>query len=311
MPKKKKMQVEMRYYEIPQNEYSLALLGQSWRRNYHNPPEILHFHNLMEIGYCHDGAGLIYFEGMAHDEYASGSFTIIPSNLPHTTWSFGEEPNFWEYLFIDEDLFLHELYKNDTILAYELIDRIKKRSFVLSEKEYPVLAGCIKGLIFEKEEAREYGAEIEKCMVQKLLLEIARLNPAEKEKNEHPQKRMRAIQEAMDYIEGHYRDAIKIAELADICHMSETHFRRVFEDAIHMMPVDYINFVRIRKACEYLNDSNDSMEHVAARVGFASQSTFNRNFLKFVGVTPYKWKTAADNYRMRLLNYKITALKGW
>lgn len=78
-----------------------------------------------------------------------------------------------------------------------------------------------------------------------------------------------------------------------------------------MMPVDYINFVRIQKACDYLSSSNDTMENVALKVGYMSQSTFNRNFLRVIGVSPHKWKTAADNNKLKLQNYKITALKGW
>lgn len=36
-----------------------------------------------------------------------------------------------------------------------------------------------------------------------------------------------------------------------------------------------------------------------------------RNFVKLVGVSPYKWKRNAEDYGVRLLDYKITALKGW
>ena len=49
MGKKKKDTIELRFYEIPQNEYVLALLGENWIRDYGHDEVHLHFHNLMEI----------------------------------------------------------------------------------------------------------------------------------------------------------------------------------------------------------------------------------------------------------------------
>ena len=50
MGRSKRQRLEFRFYEIPQNEYVLALLGDSWRRVYGHDVQYLHFHNLMEIG---------------------------------------------------------------------------------------------------------------------------------------------------------------------------------------------------------------------------------------------------------------------
>lgn len=311
MRKKKNVCVELRYYEIPQNEYVLALLGDSWNRIYHNEKNSLHFHNLMEIGFCHDGDGEMIFDNNSVFPYNNGSFTVIPQNVPHTTWSFGDRTNYWEFLYIDVETILTEMYRTDKIFAHELIERVNKKVYVCRENDKTALAGSIRAILEEKRETLEFSTEIEKCLVQRLLLEIARLNPMEKEKGDQPQKRRKIVIDSLDFINENYMKAIKINELAEICHMSETHFRRLFEETIQMTPVDYINFVRIQKACEYMNGSNDSIENVALKVGYISQSTFNRNFNKFVGVPPHKWKMASDNYKLKLLNYKITALKGW
>jgi AraC-like DNA-binding protein len=60
-----------------------------------------------------------------------------------------------------------------------------------------------------------------------------------------------------------------------------------------------------------MKKSNDSMETVAAKCGFATTSTFNRNFKKFLDTSPYQWKIDPTNYERKLLNYNISALKGW
>lgn len=311
MGKKKDLHVELRYYEIPQDEYSLGLLGESWNRVYHADVNSMHFHNLLEVGYCFSGDGELTFDDGSVIHYTSNTFTVIPKNLPHGTWSYGEDPNYWEFLYIDAETFLSAMYNTDQIFAHELNMRINKKYFVLHHGDMPALSDSIKALLLEKREPREFNAEIEKCLVLKLLLEIARLNPFEKEHGEYPRKRRKIMLNSLNYINEHYAEVIKIKTLAEICHMSETHFRRIFEETIQMMPVDYINFVRIQKACDYLSSSNDTMENVALKVGYMSQSTFNRNFLRVIGVSPHKWKTAADNNKLKLQNYKITALKGW
>ena len=116
---------------------------------------------------------------------------------------------------------------------------------------------------------------------------------------------------ALDYIAGHYAQEIKIGSLAEVCNMSESHFRRVFEEGMNMKPLDYVNLVRIQNACELLKKTDKSMEEVGAQCGFASISAFNRNFRKLLDISPYQWKKSEENYEGKLLNYKISAQKGW
>ena len=52
---KQREKVEFRYYEIGEDEPVLALLGEEWIREYGKEIKCLHFHNLMEIGYCQLG----------------------------------------------------------------------------------------------------------------------------------------------------------------------------------------------------------------------------------------------------------------
>ena len=78
-----------------------------------------------------------------------------------------------------------------------------------------------------------------------------------------------------------------------------------------MSPMDYVNLIRIQKACELMKKSNDSMDTIAIKCGFTTTSTFNRNFRKFLDTSPYQWKINPENYEHKLLNYRISALKGW
>ena len=122
---------------------------------------------------------------------------------------------------------------------------------------------------------------------------------------------MAQIAAALDYINKNYDKQIKAIELANICSMSETHFRRIFEEYINMSPMDYVNLIRIQRACDLMKKTNDSMDLVAVKCGFSTTSTFNRNFKKYLNTSPYQWKINPGNYEHKLLNFRISALKGW
>ena len=62
MSRKKKPRMEYRYYEVPEKCPALVLQGEKWVQNYGYQIDYLHFHNLMEIGFCYYGEGTIVLE---------------------------------------------------------------------------------------------------------------------------------------------------------------------------------------------------------------------------------------------------------
>ncbi len=106
-------------------------------------------------------------------------------------------------------------------------------------------------------------------------------------------------------------EPITLKELADACSFSETHFRRLFVESMNMTPMEYLNLVRVRQACDLMKKSNLSMGEIAVRAGYISISTFNRNFRKIVGTSPYQYKKNSDAYQGKLLNARVSAKKGW
>ena len=313
MPRPKRMPVELRYYEVPPNECLLALLGESWKRNYGNDVSFLHFHNLLEIGVCRQGVGKMEFEDGTQEPYRPGMITVLPPNLPHNTLSGGfDVVDFWEYLFVDVEVFLEARYASNPLRARELTARIQHGRHLLTRELNPQLAECIEGLMREmRSEPREYHKEWTANMLHTLLLEIARMEPRIAQKDDGRVGELCRVRAALDHIQAHYEEPLRIVDLAEACGLSETHFRRIFDDAVNMTPVEYINLVRIQKACAMLRTTDESMEVVALKTGFSTQSSFNRNFLRLVGVSPLRWKNSEESYAVNPLRYHITAHEGW
>ena len=118
------------------------------------------------------------------------------------------------------------------------------------------------------------------------------------------------IRGALEYIETHYADEIRIRDLARECYVSESYFRKIFVQCMNVLPLEYVNLVRIQKACDLLQQSGEAIESLARKVGFTSQSTFMRNFKKYVGDTPKQWLLKNGN-GSEYVNYHTKVLKGW
>lgn len=306
---KQREKVEYRYYEIPEGEVVLALLGEDWIREYGKQIKFLHFHNLLEIGYCHWGNGEVVL-GQEHISFSGGSFMVVPPRLPHTTNSDHGTKGFWEWMYVDLDKLVSDLSQYDSMMKKTMLKRIKKTGYLLTEKENPVLAKLILGIMEEARSKKPYYKDSIRGLLGACVVEFLRLSDDE-EKIMRSRSNTTLIAGALEFVSSHYMEEIRISDLADACSISESHFRRVFEEGMNMKPVDYINLIRIQNACELLKKTEKNMEVISALSGFASISAFNRNFRKVMNISPYQWKKSSENYESRLLYCKISEQKGW
>lgn len=308
MPKKKKKPAEFRFYELPQDIPVLVLMGSKWIQVYGKNIDRMHFHNLLEIGYCHYGDGDLAVEEETY-RFGADMISCIPANVLHITKSDTDVKAFWEYIYISPEEILKNCGKSMQE-ARDILETVNQSAFFIKAEENPMLTTLIGTIFEEMRQKGTYYQERIRGIIYALLFEIVRVNG----KSENPfsgKGNSLRIENAFAYVEEHYSSNFRIADLASECHMSETHFRRVFQERMNMTPIEYVNFVRVKKACELIDKTDISMEDVAEQVGFVTPSTFNRNFRRIIGTSPYQWKKRPDNHEGKLLEYKISALKGW
>ncbi len=313
MGRKKRDTIEFRFYEIPQGQDCLALLGEQWIRVYGQDEKYLHFHNLFEVGYCRNGAGDLVLDERTV-KYETDMLSLIPANYPHTTLS--PDLNFWEYIFFDVDQIVRQIYPGNPTKQREAVEIIDKSADLLYGYQHPDMVEVIKRVMEEMRDKRPYYIETVNSLLKAFVLMVIRYQSTRAADKSimvegDDDAAMMTIRPALEYIDRNYSDNIKVSELSKACSMSEAHFRRIFGETINMSPVDYLNLVRIQKACQIMNKTDHSMEVVASECGFTTFSTFNRNFRKFLNTSPYQWKKNKDNYENKLLDYNINALKGW
>lgn len=309
MSKKQKAKMEYRYYDMPVNHPVLALLGDKWKQNYGRDIDYLHYHNLFEIGYCYEGDGILTLQDQDLD-YKGNMFTLIPKDYPHTTNSKGDNICNWEWLFFDAEKIICEAFKDNLPLMERLLVRINKNAHLIKVEDEPQMASLIQLLIETMRKRADLYLEEAQGLVLALFMEIARYNKGQEEdkKNAPPDN---IITPALLYIRENYNKQIKIQELAAVCHISETHFRRIFVENMNVTPVEYINYVRINAACDLLKRTNDSVSSIALRTGFVSLATFNRNFQKIIGISPQKWRNNGEHFVRKILEYDVKIQEGW
>ncbi|GGK36418.1 helix-turn-helix domain-containing protein [Aliivibrio fischeri] len=98
------------------------------------------------------------------------------------------------------------------------------------------------------------------------------------------------IERATRYIETYYGDAIKISDLCQRLHMSESSAYRMFEKHYGMSFSDHLKQYRIGKACELLASTNFPIALVAEKTGFKNISNFNRQFKELKMMTPTEFR---------------------
>ena len=93
----------------------------------------------------------------------------------------------------------------------------------------------------------------------------------------------------IDYLELPIQ-TLKVGALAAFCNLSAAHFTVVFKQETGCSPRDYLNLLRIHRACEWLQGTSLPMKEIAARLGYQDPFHFSRRFKEFQGVSPTEYR---------------------
>ncbi|MEH6584577.1 MAG: AraC family transcriptional regulator, partial [Halioglobus sp.] len=102
----------------------------------------------------------------------------------------------------------------------------------------------------------------------------------------------RKLAESVAHMELHFRDPLRLDELAERAAMSPNHFLRVFRKLYHATPANYLIRLRVQHARDLLRDPDISVTRVALESGFSDGNYFSRQFRKVVGQSPRQYRKA-------------------
>ena len=93
---------------------------------------------------------------------------------------------------------------------------------------------------------------------------------------------------AIEYVQLHYASAISADHLSIEFDMDKRRMQLGFKEKTGMTVHNYLISYRILMAMQDLNNTNLTLQVIADRHGFATQSHFIELFKKFIGITPHQ-----------------------
>lgn len=106
----------------------------------------------------------------------------------------------------------------------------------------------------------------------------------------------RRVSKVQEYINAHYKEEIRLNDLADMVGMTPVSFSRFFKLRTGKNLSDYIIDIRLGFAARLLVDSTMSVAEICYECGFNNLSNFNRIFKKKKECSPKEFK---ENYRKK------------
>ena len=97
------------------------------------------------------------------------------------------------------------------------------------------------------------------------------------------------ISPALDYIESHYTESMDVAQLAQLCALSESQFYDAFKKKIGMSPIRYRNHLRVQQAKLLLESGEITNQEIGQMLGFETIHYFSRVFKEHTGISPSQY----------------------
>ncbi|OGV54586.1 MAG: hypothetical protein A2017_12385 [Lentisphaerae bacterium GWF2_44_16] len=257
-----------------------------------DPPPKPHVHECFEIGYCYEGSGVFIVENKTFT-YQGGDAIVVNHRELHLAASSPNITSKWCFINLDpagllagfvpiEERFL----ETETLSGRHFVNLIKG-------KKYPELCSTVRELMEDLMEKKEGYRSTVRALVWLLMVRLHQFFPAQNtEEDEKPlsRKDLIRIRPALEHIAGNYHKTVTIEKIAELCHISTPHFRRLFNASTGISPLEYLVQFRLKAATVLLKNTKRSILEISLETGFPTLSNFNRQFKRTYNIAPRKWR---------------------
>jgi AraC-like DNA-binding protein len=109
----------------------------------------------------------------------------------------------------------------------------------------------------------------------------------------HARKTSIFVAKAKEYFARRIEEPFPIEAAIRHIGFSRSRFYEMFKSETGLTPNDYVQRLRIGRACEFLAGSDESITGIACRMGFSDSQYFARVFRKYMGETPSDYRDRA------------------
>jgi transcriptional regulator GlxA family with amidase domain len=108
------------------------------------------------------------------------------------------------------------------------------------------------------------------------------------------------VARCQEWIAGHYQEGAPVAGMVRLSGLAERSFKRRFQQATGMAPLEYVHTLRIEEAKQLLEASEQPIEAIANEVGYEDAGFFARLFRRKVSLTPTAYRRRFSAMRRAL-----------
>lgn len=102
------------------------------------------------------------------------------------------------------------------------------------------------------------------------------------------------VRSVLEYCLANYTQDICLQNVAENLHISRHYVSHLFSGKLHMKFTDYIGMLRVSEAMNRIRTGTHSLTEIAFQVGFNSIRSFDRAFIKHMGITPSAYRNMAN-----------------
>lgn len=168
--------------------------------------------------------------------------------------------------------------------------------FNLSQEDFDKALSYFSRLEEELKQNDSYSPKNVKNLVSELLIFIFRHNDTSSITINSIDSR---IQAAIDFILDNYTEQISLEDAANVACLAPFYFSKVFKSTTALTFKEFLNKVRIDRACELLETTNYSVSYIAQSVGFNSENYFATAFRTINHISPLPYRKAHKKQSVR------------
>lgn len=105
-----------------------------------------------------------------------------------------------------------------------------------------------------------------------------------------PDPQMNTFKIMLNYISEHYKENVKLSDIADRAHISKSMCNNLFKRYVNESPISYLSHLRSRKVAEYLRSTPMTLAEIAEETGFGGVSYMAETFRKYFDNSPAAYR---------------------
>lgn len=246
-----------------------------------------HWHEEMELIVIQKGSGVVHVDFSRYVVKEGSIVTVLPGHLHSIEELCGAKMEYENILFRPEML----LSGGDDLCSRQFLEPLFTEKFLVEQHIHPGLSyydqfsATIKQMdrLCDKR-PQGYQLAVKGGLFQLMFLLSSHLQSEGMSGKQ--EKNLEKLKFIVRYVQEHYQESIAVAQMAELCHYSESHFMKFFKTHMKTSFVHYLNDYRLTMAHRMLGATSDSVLEIAQKCGFENLSYFNRMFKKKYGVTP-------------------------